>query len=116
MAFNANPTSLTAALPLRPRRTTMLHHKGRRVAILGDMLELGPHENAMHAETANDPSIPALHLIHALALACATSMMRCRTTCARLKRRTPLRGRRAKLVDGGDVAVKAQRDQNQPCR
>jgi hypothetical protein len=37
----------------------MLYHKGRRVAILGDMLELGPHENAMHAETANDPSIPA---------------------------------------------------------
>ncbi|MGJ8610490.1 MAG: UDP-N-acetylmuramoyl-tripeptide--D-alanyl-D-alanine ligase [Octadecabacter sp.] len=74
-AFNANPTSLTAALEVlasyTPRDNVGRVIKGRRVAILGDMLELGKDEAAMHADIVNDPSVPALHLIH-----CAGPRMR----------------------------------------
>lgn len=41
-AYNANPVSMTAALH------TLASLKGRRVAALGDMLELGPEEAAAH--------------------------------------------------------------------
>ena len=34
------------------------------MAILGDMLELGPEERAMHAGMAQDAAIPAVDLIH----------------------------------------------------
>ena len=74
-AFNANPTSLTAALEVlasyTPRDNVGRVIKGRRVAVLGDMLELGPNEMAMHAAMADDASMPALHLIH-----CAGPRMR----------------------------------------
>ena len=74
-AFNANPTSLTAALEVlasyTPRDNVGRIIKGRRVAILGDMLELGPDEMAMHAAIAKDPSLAALHTIH-----CAGPRMR----------------------------------------
>lgn len=67
-AFNANPTSLTAALEVlasyRPTDGVGRIVKGRRVAILGDMLELGPDEIALHAQMADDPSIAQIDLIH----------------------------------------------------
>lgn len=58
-AYNSNPTSLSAGLATLARLTG-----GRRVAILGDMLELGPEERAMHAGMAQDASVPAVDLIH----------------------------------------------------
>lgn len=74
-AFNANPTSLTAALEVlashTPRNNVGRVVKGRRVAILGDMLELGTDEIAMHADIARDPSLAFVHLIH-----CAGPRMR----------------------------------------
>ena len=59
-AFNANPASLAAGLATLAGLTG-----GRRVAILGDMLELGPDEMALHAAIADDPSIASVDLIHA---------------------------------------------------
>lgn len=59
-AFNANPASLSAGLA-----TLAGLQGGRRVAILGDMLELGDQENAMHRDVAADPSIASIDLIHA---------------------------------------------------
>jgi len=38
--------------------------KGRRIAILGDMLELGPDEMEIHTNLANDPWLATLDLIH----------------------------------------------------
>jgi UDP-N-acetylmuramoyl-tripeptide--D-alanyl-D-alanine ligase len=43
-AYNANPSSMTASLGV------LAALPGRRVAVLGDMLELGPGEAAFHAE------------------------------------------------------------------
>ncbi|MCQ0970795.1 UDP-N-acetylmuramoyl-tripeptide--D-alanyl-D-alanine ligase [Paracoccus sp. TK19116] len=58
-AFNANPASLKAGLA-----TLAGLQGGRRVAILGDMLELGADEIAMHRAVADDPSLGAVDLIH----------------------------------------------------
>ena len=52
-AFNANPASMAASLEVlvnaRPQDGIGSRAKGRRIAILGDMLELGPTEAALHA-------------------------------------------------------------------
>ncbi len=67
-AFNANPTSMTAALEIlaagTPRDNIGRVIKGRRIAILGDMLELGTDELPMHAALAEDDSLQSLDLIH----------------------------------------------------
>jgi UDP-N-acetylmuramoyl-tripeptide--D-alanyl-D-alanine ligase len=47
-SYNANPTSMRAALALLGQVATK--GLGRRVAVLGDMLELGPEGAALHAE------------------------------------------------------------------
>ena len=57
-AFNANPASLSASL------STVAAQRGRRVAILGDMLELGPDEAAMHRAVADDPALAAFAAVH----------------------------------------------------
>ncbi len=67
-AFNANPTSMAAALEVlaaaRPKDGVGRVHRGRRIAILGDMLELGPDEIAMHAGLAGLSFIADLDLVH----------------------------------------------------
>ena len=49
-SYNANPASMRAALAVLG--TLALDGTGRRIAVLGDMLELGSNENALHAELA----------------------------------------------------------------
>ncbi len=49
-SYNANPTSVRAMIRLLSE--TKVGAKGRRIAILGDMLELGEHSQRMHAELA----------------------------------------------------------------
>lgn len=67
-AFNANPTSLTAALEVlaatKPKDGVGQIEKGRRIAILGDMLELGPDEMAVHAAIADDSHLKTLDIVH----------------------------------------------------
>lgn len=67
-AFNANPTSLTAALEVlaaaTPRDGIGRVSRGRRVAILGDMLELGLDEITLHQDIAQSPFIEGVHVIH----------------------------------------------------
>lgn len=58
-AFNSNPTSLAAGLATLARLTG-----GRRVAILGDMLELGPDEIALHRGMVDDAAMQAVDLVH----------------------------------------------------
>ena len=67
-AFNANPTSLSAALEVlahaTPKNGIGRVSRGRRVAILGDMLELGPDEIAMHAAMADDRAMRSIDIVH----------------------------------------------------
>lgn len=58
-AYNANPTSLSAGLA-----TLAGLEGGRRVAILGDMLELGADEMAMHRAMADDAAMARIDLVH----------------------------------------------------
>ncbi|NIA68621.1 UDP-N-acetylmuramoylalanyl-D-glutamyl-2,6-diaminopimelate--D-alanyl-D-alanine ligase [Pelagibius litoralis] len=49
-SYNANPTSMRAAVDVLGRST--LGAGGRRIAVLGDMLELGAQSTEMHAKLA----------------------------------------------------------------
>lgn len=57
-AYNANPTSMAAALDVLA--ATVPESAGRRVAVLGDMLELGPTEAALHADLAELPVMESI--------------------------------------------------------
>jgi UDP-N-acetylmuramoyl-tripeptide--D-alanyl-D-alanine ligase len=67
-AFNANPASMAAALDVlgaaEPQDGVGRRAEGRRIAILGDMLELGPTEAALHAAIADHPAMPRIHVVH----------------------------------------------------
>ncbi|WP_412563516.1 UDP-N-acetylmuramoyl-tripeptide--D-alanyl-D-alanine ligase [Thalassobius sp. MITS945101] len=67
-AFNANPTSMTAALEVlaaaKPQDGLGRIEKGRRIAVLGDMLELGPEEMQLHEAVAELPFLAEIDLIH----------------------------------------------------
>ena len=110
-AFNANPTSLIASLEVLAASTPTdgvgRIVKGRRVAILGDMLELGTDEVSMHRDMAQNAHLQTLDLIH-----CAGPLMRhlwealpeaqqgtWAQTAAEL---VPIT---ARLVDAGDVVL-----------
>jgi UDP-N-acetylmuramoyl-tripeptide--D-alanyl-D-alanine ligase len=60
-SYNANPASMRAALALLAAAKP--GPKGRRIAIIGDMLELGPKAAAMHAELAADLSASKVDLL-----------------------------------------------------
>jgi UDP-N-acetylmuramoyl-tripeptide--D-alanyl-D-alanine ligase len=67
-AFNANPASLAASLEVliaaQPKDGVGRVGKGRRIAILGDMLELGPTEIELHEDIADHPHLSEIDLIH----------------------------------------------------
>lgn len=60
-AYNANPASMAAGLDMLAKSEA----QGRRIAIFGDMLELGPEAEAMHAALAEDPAMVRVDLVHA---------------------------------------------------
>lgn len=61
-AFNANPASLAAALDVLA--ATPPGPGGRRIAILGDMLELGETERALHRAIADHPALASTDVVH----------------------------------------------------
>ncbi|MBM7068455.1 UDP-N-acetylmuramoyl-tripeptide--D-alanyl-D-alanine ligase [Actibacterium sp. 188UL27-1] len=67
-AYNANPASVGAALDMlaatRPLDDVGRIARGRRIAVLGDMLELGPTEGDLHAALATHPSMKAVTTVH----------------------------------------------------
>ena len=60
-SYNANPASMRAALALLAAAKP--GPNGRRIAVIGDMLELGPQAEAMHAELAADLSANHVDLL-----------------------------------------------------
>ena len=67
-AFNSNPASLAAALDVliaaTPQDQVGRISGGRRIAVLGDMLELGPTEIQLHLAVARHPGLAAISTIH----------------------------------------------------
>ncbi|WP_372839630.1 UDP-N-acetylmuramoyl-tripeptide--D-alanyl-D-alanine ligase [Phaeovulum sp.] len=67
-AYNANPASMAAAFEVlaaaTPRDDVGRVRRGRRIAILGDMLELGKTEAELHAAIAELPAMANVHLVH----------------------------------------------------
>ncbi|MBF9047585.1 UDP-N-acetylmuramoyl-tripeptide--D-alanyl-D-alanine ligase [Rhodobacterales bacterium LSUCC0031] len=61
-AFNANPASVGAALEMLAAAEPT--GRGRRIAVLGDMLELGPTGPALHAAIAEHPVMARIALVH----------------------------------------------------
>ena len=61
-AFNANPASIAAALEMLAAADP--EGRGRRIAVLGDMLELGPSGPALHAAIADHPAMARIALVH----------------------------------------------------
>ncbi|SIO29989.1 UDP-N-acetylmuramoyl-tripeptide--D-alanyl-D-alanine ligase [Rhodovulum sp. ES.010] len=110
-AFNANPASMAAALEVladtRPQDGVGRVARGRRIAILGDMLELGPQEQAMHAGLADLPAMDRVDLVH-----CVGPRMRALYFALPMKKRgqwfdeaEPLAAKVHGLVDAGDVVL-----------
>lgn len=58
-SYNANPSSMRAAL-----ETLAALPARRRIAVLGDMLELGAGEAALHAALADHPAMARIHTVH----------------------------------------------------
>ncbi|WP_227271435.1 UDP-N-acetylmuramoyl-tripeptide--D-alanyl-D-alanine ligase [Roseobacter weihaiensis] len=69
-SYNANPTSMAAALDVlaAAQGTNDIGRvsKGRRIAYLGDMKELGPDEIALHAGLAHLPATKSVDVIHCI--------------------------------------------------
>ena len=60
-AFNASPTSMAASLDVLAAATP--EGRGRRIAVLGDMLELGPTGPELHAGLAQLPAMDRIDLV-----------------------------------------------------
>jgi UDP-N-acetylmuramoyl-tripeptide--D-alanyl-D-alanine ligase len=69
-SYNANPTSMAAALEVLSAAEVTNDigrvSKGRRIAYLGDMKELGRDEIALHAALAHLPATKAIDVVHCI--------------------------------------------------
>jgi UDP-N-acetylmuramoyl-tripeptide--D-alanyl-D-alanine ligase len=110
-AFNANPTSMAAGLAtlagLEPEDGTGRIRRGRRIAVLGDMLELGGDEAALHAGLAQDPAMERVAVVH-----CVGPRMRALHEALPEERRgrwvegpEALAGELGRLLDAGDIVL-----------
>lgn len=110
-AFNANPTSMAAAFEVlaatSPTDGIGRVKKGRRVAILGDMLELGPDAGAAHRNLSRNNHLQSADLIH-----CSGPLMHQLWTALPEGKRgryaetaQDMAAQAARLVDAGDVVL-----------
>jgi len=110
-AFNANPASMEAALDVlaaaRPRDDVGRVARGRRIAVLGDMLELGPTGMALHADLACLPAMQAVDEVH-----CVGPLMHAlwdalpeRKRGRRVDAAEALAVEAHRLIDAGDVVL-----------
>jgi UDP-N-acetylmuramoyl-tripeptide--D-alanyl-D-alanine ligase len=110
-AFNANPASMAASLDVliatRPEDGIGRIGAGRRIAVLADMLELGPTEAALHAAIAQHPGLETIATIH-----CVGPRMRALWDALPRRQRgewhetaTDLVARARSLVDAGDIIL-----------
>ena len=70
-SYNSNPTSLNASLEILKSVQFDAKKSSRKIAILGDMLELGVKEKEFHRDIANNSNIFSFDTIH-----CVGSLMK----------------------------------------
>jgi len=110
-SYNANPTSVGAAFEVlaaaEPEHDVGRVAKGRRVAILGDMLELGPEEAAMHAGLAGHAALASIDKVH-----CCGPLMKALHVALPAEKRgvwekdsAKLAARVPRLLDAGDAVM-----------
>jgi UDP-N-acetylmuramoyl-tripeptide--D-alanyl-D-alanine ligase len=110
-SYNANPAAMAAAFEVfaaaRPANGLGRVARGRRIAFLGDMLELGPQERALHAGLAAVPALAEITTIH-----CAGERMRAlyealpRAVCGEwFPTAAEMAARVGRLLDPGDIAM-----------
>ncbi len=110
-SYNANPASMRAALAVLAvspvTDDTGRVARGRRIAFLGDMLELGPTENELHADLAGLAELEGIDLVHL-----AGSRMRGLHAALPVEKRgewfedsDKLAQRARRMVDAGDVCM-----------
>ncbi len=110
-SYNANPAAMAAAFEVlaatRPEDDVGRIARGRRIAFLGDMLELGAGELAHHAALAQAPGLAAASVVH-----CAGSRMRALHDALPARQRgewfpdaAGMAARAGRLLDAGDVAL-----------
>ncbi len=100
-SYNANPLSMGVAL------AALAAGKGRKVAILGDMLELGAAELDMHRALAQHPAMTAIDTVH-----CVGPRMKALFEALPVEKRgervtdsAELQGRIGALLQGGDTVM-----------
>ncbi len=110
-AFNANPASMGAALwvltAVNAADGVGQVQRGRHIAILGDMLELGPTEEALHAGLADHPAMELIDRVD-----CVGPRMRALFDALPYEKRghcvetaEALAAQAHHLVDAGDVVL-----------
>jgi len=110
-SYNANPAAMAAAFEVfaaaEPADGVGRVARGRRVAFLGDMLELGPQEDALHAGLAAVPALAAITTVH-----CAGERMRALHEALPRQVRgewfptaAGMAARARRLLDPGDIAM-----------
>jgi UDP-N-acetylmuramoyl-tripeptide--D-alanyl-D-alanine ligase len=110
-SYNANPAAMAAAFEVfageRPEDGIGRVSRGRRVAFLGDMLELGPRERELHAGLARVPALQAVTTVH-----CAGERMRALFDALPAPQRgewfptaEDMAARARRLLDAGDIAM-----------
>ena len=110
-SYNANPLSVRAALAVlaaaQPTDAVGRIDRGRRIAFLGDMLELGPEEGAMHAALADAPEMATIDTVHT----CGPLMKHLHEALPREKRgkwyesSAEMAANARRALDAGDVAM-----------
>ncbi|WP_069300255.1 UDP-N-acetylmuramoyl-tripeptide--D-alanyl-D-alanine ligase [Neptunicoccus sediminis] len=103
-SYNANPTSMAAALSVLADSQP---DGGRRVAMLGDMLELGPQEEQMHSALADHPSVETIDTIHTSGplMAALHNALPDRKRGQHFATADLMAARVNRLLDSGDVAM-----------
>ncbi|QFS83628.1 UDP-N-acetylmuramoyl-tripeptide--D-alanyl-D-alanine ligase [Roseivivax sp. THAF40] len=110
-SYNANPASVAASLEVLagavPRHDVGRVGKGRRIAYLGDMKELGPEAKALHAGLADHPAMEKIDRVH-----CVGPLMHALWQALPTDKRghwaedvDGMRARLARDLDAGDVVL-----------
>lgn len=110
-AFNANPASVAAAFEvlaaIEPKQDRGRIATGRRIAILGDMLELGPDEMDLHRALADHPAMSVIKRVD-----CVGPRMKALYDVLPVEKRgrwvenaETLAAEAHKLIDAGDVVL-----------